>query len=319
MDLEYVSNLIRERKPTIKDSSIKQYNSSLRNLYRKLVPNTPHIDDNNIVGVNFDHLNDRDKVMDAISSLHITSQRNCLSAILCVIDKGELYDFYGTKVRELNKKQTDSYKNNIVSDNTDFKLQNWTIQDIENCIVKLKLEKNFQTSLLLSLIYKYLFRNEVSSLKLIKKKDYVKLTEEEKLSANYIVKHYSQLFISRGVYKTDKKHGLVLTTIDDKKLKYDLLAYIKTMEDDIFFKDENGNQLSNELVSKKLSRATAAYKDLENKDPRYGLGTSSINKIVIESLQLDGIDKLLEISGNRGTSIGTLLHAYYNNYQSKLT
>jgi len=315
MDLEYVSNLIRERKPNIKDSSIKQYNSSLRNLYRKLVPNTPHIDDNNIVSVNFDHLNDRDKVMDAISSLHITSQRNCLSAILCVIDKGELYDFYGTKVRELNKKQTDSYKNNIVSDNTDFKLQNWTIQDIENCIVKLKLEKNFQTSLLLSLIYKYLFRNEVSSLKLIKKKDYVKLTEEEKLSANYIVKHYSQLFISRGVYKTDKKHGLVLTTIDDKKLKYDILEYIKTMDDDIFFKDENGNQMSNELVSKKLSRATAAFKDVENKDPRFGLGTSSINKIVIESLQLEGVEKLLEISGNRGTSIGTLLHAYYNNHK----
>ncbi len=315
MDLEYVSNLIRERKPTIKDSSIKQYNSSLRNLYRKLVPNTPHIDDNNIVCVNFDHLNDRDKVMNAISSLHITSQRNCLSAILCVIDKGELYDFYGTKVRELNKKQTDLYKNNIVSDNTDFKLKNWCCKDIEDCIIKLKLENNFQTSLLLSLIYKYLFRNEVSSLKLIKKKDYEKLTEEEKLSANYIVKHYSQLFISRGVYKTDKKHGLVLTTIDDKKLKYDILGYIKTMEDNIFFKDENGNQMSNELVSKKISRATASFKDIENKDPKYGLGTSSINKIVIESLQLEGIEKLLDISNNRGTSIGTLLHAYYNNYK----
>ncbi len=137
MDLEYVSNLIRERKPTIKDSSIKQYNSSLRNLYRKLVPNTPHINDNNIVGVNFDHLNDRDKVMDAISNLHITSQRNSLSAILCVIDKGELYDFYGNKIRELNKKQTDLYKNNVVSDNTDFKLQNWCCKDIEDCIIKL--------------------------------------------------------------------------------------------------------------------------------------------------------------------------------------
>ena len=37
--------------------------------------------------------------------------------------------------------------------------------------------------------------------------------------------------------------------------------------------------------------------------------------VVIESLQLDGVEKLLEISGNRGTSLGTLLHAYYNNYQ----
>jgi len=319
MDLEYVSNLIRETKPNLKDSSIKQYISSLRNLYRKLVPNSPHIEDNNIIGVNFDHLNDRDKVMDAISSLHITSQRNCLSAIICVIGKGELYDFYGAKVRELNKKQTDLYNNNITSENTDFKLLNWNCKDIENCITKLKLENNIQTSLLLSLIYKYLFRNEVASLKLIKKKDYEKLTEEEKLSANYIVKHYSQLFISRGVYKTDKKHGLVLTTIDDKKLKYDLLGYIKTMNDNIFFKDENGNQLSNELVSKKLSRATAAYKDPKNKDPRFGLGTSSINKIVIESLQLDGVEKLLEISGNRGTSIGTLLHAYYNNYTKPST
>ena len=87
------------------------------------------------------------------------------------------------------------------------------------------------------------------------------------------------------------------------------------MDDDIFFKDTNGNQMSNELLGKHIGRATIEFKDPINKNPDFSLGTSSINKIVIENLQLDGVEKLLEISGNRGTSIGTLLHAYYNNYQ----
>ena len=87
------------------------------------------------------------------------------------------------------------------------------------------------------------------------------------------------------------------------------------MQDDIMFKDDTGKQMSNDLVSTHMTRATTEYIDPLNKDSKLGLGTSSINKIVIESLQLDGVEKLLEISGNRGTSLGTLLHAYYNNYQ----
>ena len=252
---------------------------------------------------------------DAFTPLHITSQRNTLTAVLSVIDDNDLRQFYGQKVRELNKKQSDNYSKNVVSEKTDLKLKTWTTDDIEKCIVKLKITKKFQTSLILSLIYKYLFRNEVASLKLIKKSKYDKLTDEEKLNQNYIVKHYNNMFISRGVYKTADKHGLVLTKIEDKILKSDLLEYIKNMQDDIMFKDDTGKQMTNDLVSTHMTRATTEYIDPLNKDSKLGLGTSSINKIVIESLQLDGVEKLLEISGNRGTSLGTLLHAYYNNYQ----
>ena len=116
------------------------------------------------------------------------------------------------------------------------------------------------------------------------------------------------MFISRGVYKTSGKHGLILTKVEDKMLKMDLLSYIKEMEGDEFFPN-----MSSELVSKRISRATAEYKDPINKDSKFGLGTSSINKIVIDNLP--DIEKLVNISKDRGTSIATLLHAYYNNYQ----
>ncbi len=147
------------------------------------------------------------------------------------------------------------------------------------------------------------------------------MPEEEKLSGNFIVKHYSTMFISRGVYKTDKKHGLILTKIDDKVLKMDLLNYFKTMKPAVYgektwgqfiFMNNTDNIITQELVSKRISRATAEFKDPINKDSKYGLGTSSINKIVIDNLP--GIEKLVAISKDRGTSISTLLHAYYNNH-----
>jgi len=300
MDNKELLEIIQKAKPHLKESSLKQYISSLRNLNKKLTGSD--------LLVNFEFVKDTDKVLDAIKDLHITSQRNRLISIITILEDEPLKEFYGKKVQELNKQQTENYNNNVVSDNTNFKLENWTTEDIEKCIFHLKIKKQFDTALLLSLIYNYLFRNEVGSLKLIKKSKYEKLSEEEKLKNNFIVKHYSNMFISRGVYKTSGKHGLILTKVEDKMLKMDLLSYIKEMEGDEFFPN-----MSSELVSKRISRATAEYKDPINKDSKFGLGTSSINKIVIDNLP--DIEKLVNISKDRGTSIATLLHAYYNNYQ----
>ena len=299
MEYSEIANIIKESKPNLKDTSIKQYVSSLKNLNKKITGSD--------LLVNFEFVKNADKVLDSIKDLHITSQRNRLISIITILDDEPLKEFYGKKVQELNKQQTENYNNNIVSDNTNFKLQNWTTLDIEKCINHLKIKQQFDTALLLSLIYHYLFRNEVASLKLIKKSKYDKLTEEEKLKNNFIVKHYSNMFISRGVYKTDKKHGLVLTKVEDKMLKMDLLQYIKNMKTDEFFPN-----MSQELVSKRISRATCEFKDPLEKNPQYGLGTSSINKIVIDSLP--GVSKLVEISKDRGTSISTLLLAYFNNH-----
>tara|TARA_R100001594_G_scaffold150666_1_gene213294 strand:+ start:2348 stop:3250 length:903 start_codon:yes stop_codon:yes gene_type:complete len=299
MEYSEIANIIKESKPNLKDTSIKQYVSSLKNLNKKITGSD--------LLVNFEFVKNKDKVLDSIKDLHITSQRNRLISIITILDDEPLKEFYGKKVQELNKQQTENYNNNIVSDNTNFKLQNWCCQDIEKCINHLKIKQQFDTALLLSLIYHYLFRNEVASLKLIKKSKYDKLTEEQKLKNNFIVKHYSNMFISRGVYKTDKKHGLVLTKVEDKMLKMDLLQYIKNMKTDEFFPN-----MSQELVSKRISRATCEFKDPLEKNPQYGLGTSSINKIVIDSLP--GIEKLVEISKDRGTSISTLLLAYFNNH-----
>lgn len=320
MNIQEVAQIIHEVKPTLKPSSIKQYISSLRNLFRKYSPNDPLVKDNNIVCINFEFLKDTDKILDIIKDNHITSQRNIITSVLTILNyynkEHDTINFFNQKVKDLNKLQTQNYQNNIVSENTNFKLKEWSTEDIEKCIIKLKLDKQYQTALMLSLIYHYLFRNEISSLRLIKKSTYDKLTDEDKLKNNFIVKKYNEIFISRGVYKTDKTHGLIKTKIDNKVLRSDILNYIKTMDDDIFFKDSNGIQMSNDLLGKHIGRATTDFKDPIQKNPQYSLGTSSINKIVIESLQLDGIEKLVEISGNRGTSIGTLLHAYYNNYNN---
>ncbi len=130
MEYSEIANIIKESKPNLKDTSIKQYVSSLKNLNKKITGSD--------LLVNFEFVKNTDKVLDSIKDLHITSQRNRLISIITILDDEPLKECYGKKVQELNKQQTENYNNNIVSDNTNFKLQNWCCQDIEKCINHLK-------------------------------------------------------------------------------------------------------------------------------------------------------------------------------------
>lgn len=307
MNKLYITELIKKVKPQIKDSSIKQYLSALISLHKKYT-NT----DTDLI-TNWNYLYDIDKVLEILKDKSITTQRNNYSAILTILNseepkKYELIDKYGGLVQSLNKQQKENYDNNVISHKKEEKY-NINLKDIETLINKYRKE-NPQLSLLLFIILLYGTRNEVSNLKFISVKPYNRLTEEEKLKNNYLVYGTKTMKLSRGEYKTNKKYSVIVSDITNKKLRRDINKYIEvnklTDENNIFFRDTNGNPLNSNNLSKLLLRET-------KKELGIGISTSDIIKIHIQSLDNETMEKLKELSKNRGTSISVLLHSYYNN------
>jgi len=319
---------LSEVKPNLKPASLKQYITQLRGIHKKiydksLVPKTPSWilfgdaisteDKSNIENV-FKFI----KVKNDGSPAHITSQRNTITAIINYIkifkqneDTRIALELYGNEMIRLNKEQNKNYEQNVVSEATEKKLK-ISMDDLYKLIDKLTTSGRVLDAMLLSLTVNYHFRNEIGRLKLIGKSKYEKLTDEDKLKENYIVKYYNTYFISRGLFKTSGKYGLTITDIELPQVIELINLYIKKVmksrktNKDIFFLNENTNSfLTNEHVSQRLGRVT-------EKELGVKLGTSSINKIYMNSLNSDTIEELKKLSQDRGTSIATLILAYYN-------
>ena len=211
---------------------------------------------------------------------------------------------YGLAIQKINKEVRAMSSANIISDN---KLEKYQVkfEEIQKLVLKLKLNKDFQSSLILFLMTEYKFRNEISNFKWISLQDFNKI---DNLEGNYIVIGSRRMFISRGQFKTDKTHGRTETEIENKILRADIKKYIKKLDDNIMFKNSNGEMYSNDSLSQKIARLTKAEFGIS-------LGTSSINSLYLETLNKDTLDALLTLSKNRGTSINILVSHYYNNIQ----
>lgn len=302
---EELIKLYRISKPDIKENSIIQYIRVLRN-YHKLVNLSDDWIDWNWIKFN-------EHVLKDVSSL--SSKRNYYNSILPLIKSFSIEKIpgtenldllqeqvkYGTAIQNLNKNVKELSDNNIISEK---KLEKHQVkfEQLEQFINKLRLKKQYQNSLLLFLMSEYKFRNEISSFKWISLKDFNKF---DLMSGNYLVIGSKRMFISRGQFKTDKVHGRTETEIENKKLRSDIKKYIKTLDDDIMFKNTKGEMYSNADLSQKIGRLT---KD----EFGVSLGTSSINSLYLESLDNDTMNKLKELSKNRGTSIGVLVSHYFN-------
>ena len=303
--------IYRISKPDIKEISIKQYIQNLKN-YHKKVTNKDTFD-----WVDWDWLKFNPDILSDVKTL--ASKRNFYNSILPLfksfgmqkvegtqnLNVLEEQNKYGLAIQKINKEVRAMSSANIISDN---KLEKYQVkfEEIQKLVLKLKLNKDFQSSLILFLMTEYKFRNEISNFKWISLQDFKKLDIQE---GNYIVIGTKRMFISRGQFKTDKTHGRTETEIENKILRADIKKYIKTLDDDIMFKNSNGEMYSNDSLSQKIGRLT---KD----EFGVSLGTSSINSLYLETLDKDTLQALLILSKNRGTSINILVSHYYNNVQS---
>ena len=303
--------IYRISKPDIKEISILQYIQNLKN-YHKKVTNKDTFD-----WVEWDWLKFNPDVLKDVKTL--ASKRNFYNSILPLfksfglgtvegtenLNVLEEQNKYGLAIQKINKEVRAMSEANIISDK---KLEKYQVkfEEIQKLVLKLKLNKDFQSSLILFLMTEYKFRNEISNFKWISLQDFNKI---DNLEGNYIVIGSRRMFISRGQFKTDKTHGRTETEIENKILRADIKKYIKKLDDDIMFKNSNGEMYSNDSLSQKIGRLT---KD----EFGVSLGTSSINSLYLETLDKDTLQALLILSKNRGTSINILVSHYYNNVQS---
>ena len=304
---EELIRIYRISKPDIKENSILQYIRVLKQ-YHKKVSGKDTFD-----WVSWDWIKFNEDILKDLKSL--PSKRNYYNGILPLfksfaIEKVEGTENlnileeqtkYGLAIQNLNKNVKELADNNIIS-LTKLKKYEVKFNELENFVDQLRFNKQYQDSLMLFLMTEYKFRNEISSFKWIPLKKF----KGFKIIGNYIVVGSKRMFISRGEFKTDKIHGRTQTEITNKLLQSDIRRHIKPLEEDTnIFINSKGEPYNNHDLSQRIGRLT---------EKKFGvsLGTSSINSIFISSLDKDTINKLKELSVNRGTSINVLVSHYFN-------
>ena len=253
---QFFYNTINNNKPR-KDTTIKQYVRTLL----KLIDNLNIDNKDNLNDISF--LQDTKSIDDFINKIEtISTKRNFYTAILSLMKVNEndkLYLHYKLKEQQLNNSQSKLYDTNKMNDKKTEKYNSINKQDIDNMITTLLKENMIQDYILLSLIYNYGYRNEISNLQFISLKDFNKLTPTETKDNNYLVIGTKIFRISRFRFKTDKKYGQIDNDIDNKKLRNVMKKYVKTIDTPYLFVNKDNSHYTNQQVSNRLSYLTKKY------------------------------------------------------------
>ena len=260
---------IKSARPNLKTNTVKQYQTNLNKLKKMF-----ETDD-------YGFLDSPDDVMEKIESLHYTTQRNFLNAIivlLMALNHDEKYDKllkeYGDLRDGFNNKYDEENKSGIISDKQSKNFA--TIEEVYEMINKMgaelkpikkknkdditKKEMNLlQAFVLFSIYSKYPMRNDVSEMEAISKRDYNKLKEEDKKSKNYLVVHKNGMFFVLNKYKTSKKYEELKIEIDDPQVKKLLRYYLRVNGMGVLFKSSTGKPLTRIEISKTLLKYSQKY------------------------------------------------------------
>tara|TARA_R110000803_G_scaffold210775_2_gene283661 strand:+ start:315 stop:1244 length:930 start_codon:yes stop_codon:yes gene_type:complete len=305
MDKGKLSDLIKEARPNIKDSTIKMYVGNLMKLMKMMDQD------------DLKFLKDIDKVKEKLSEKHFTTQRNYYNSIIIYLmtkKDDKIVDQYNKIRDELNKKYIDDNASGIISDkqkNNFVELEEikTMIKDIENDLQLKKVKKMAKISkkeetllmvyVILNILIRIPLRNDLSNMILLKKTEYNKLSDKEKEANNYLVMEKGLLKFILNDYKTSKKYKEKILNIP-KDLEKILRMYIKRMDykvnDIIFPLSRNGlSQLLIKTSKKYLSKS---------------ISTTMLRKIVASDLLGDVKKAEEELSKKMGTDIATIKSVY---------
>ena len=255
---QFFNDIITHNKPR-KQTTINQYIRTLK----KLISNLNIKNKENINSLDF--LQDTKSIDDFINTLEtISTKRNFYTAILSLMKVNEndkLYLHYKLKEQQLNNSQAKLYETNKMNDKKTEKYNSVSKDDIEKLRNILLKEDMIQDYILLSLIYLYRYRNEISNLQVISLKDFKRLTDNETKDNNFLVNGTKIFRISRFRFKTDKKYGQIDNDITDKKLRNVMKNYIKNKDNEnpYLFTNKDGTHYTNQQVSNRLSYLTKKY------------------------------------------------------------
>ncbi len=256
---------IIKARPTLKMNTVRQYVVLLERLQRLFKADY------------YDFLEDSDKLMEKIKDLHYLTQRNMLNAIivlLMALNHDKTYDVlletYGKLRDGFNEKYDDEQKTGVVSDKQAPNFA--TSEEIFDMLKKMKEQlKNvsnepnkkekqlLQAYTLFSIYSRMPMRNDVAGMRGIGKREYNKLSVEDKKDNNYLVVEKSKLFFVLNNYKTSRKYEELNLEIEDKELKRILRRYIKVNGMGILFKTSTGKPITRTELSKILLKYSDSY------------------------------------------------------------
>jgi hypothetical protein len=245
IDSNNIGEDIKNKRPNIKDNTVKQYEVNLKKLQKMFESD------------NFDFLSKPDDVMDKIKDLHYLSRRNILNSIvvlLMALNHDEKYDeiliTYGDLRDELNDKYSEENKSGVISDKQSknfttteeiFKMINQMADDLKS--IKKKNKDNItkkemqllQAYTLFNIYSRMPIRNDVAGMIAINQAAYKKLSEDEKKENNYlVVPSKGQIYFVLNKYKTAKKYQELNLPIEDDNLRKILRFYLKMNGDGYF-------------------------------------------------------------------------------------
>lgn len=302
---------IQKSRPSLKTNTVKQYETNLNKLKKM------HETDN------YDFLSKPDNVMDKISHLHYTSQRNHLNAIIVLLNalnSDEKYDKlleeYGKKRDELNDKYSEEQKSGVISEKQSKNFT--TIEEVYKMIDKMgeelkpikkketlssKEKALLQVFTIFNIYSRMPMRNDVAGMEAINKRNYNKLSDEDKKSKNYLVISKDGLFFVLNKYKTAKKYEELKLPIEDKSLKKLLRFYVKVNGMGVLFKTSTGNPLTRNALTQLLIKTSKKYM---NKS----ISTTLLRKIYLSSKYGDMKKELEKDNKVMGHSKGVALDTY---------
>lgn len=316
---EDIGEDIQKSRPNLKPNTIKQYESNLKKL-KKLFDSD-----------NYNFLKNPDNVMEKISHLHYTSQRNHLNAIIVLLnalnsdDKNkDLITEYGEIRDKLNDKYDEDQKSGVISDKQSKNFA--TMDEMNEMLNKMKedlkpirkkdnltaKEKTLLTVFtMFSILTKYPMRNDLSGMEVLRKGQYNKLDDDDKKKTNYLVIDKNKMFFSLNEYKTSKKFKNIHIEIEDKEVKKLLRFYIRVMlnnEMGILFKSSTGLPITRNALSQLLIKFSKKYM---NK----GISSTLIRKIYMSSKYSDIKEELEKDNKMMGHSTEVALDTYVKKAQ----
>jgi|DEB0MinimDraft_10_1074344.scaffolds.fasta_scaffold05791_6 hypothetical protein len=278
-----ITEMIQNSRPSLKESTIKQYERQLKTLQNIFDTDS------------WEFLEDIDKVKNALSDKHFTTQRNFYNSIIVLLlalnkDKKytELIDRY-TEIRDqLNQqyleqqqsgKITDKQSDNFISKNELLNMLSIMEKEIKKNKLKSKNDLNADDIELLTrfTIFTFLInlpvRNDLAGMKYINKTMYNKTTTEDK--TNYLVKDKSKMFAVLNDYKTKGTFGSKIIDIP-KSVEKVLKMFIKSTKKDfgdVLFVNRRNEPISRNGLSQFLLKTSQKYLDKN-------ISTTMIRKIV---------------------------------------
>jgi hypothetical protein len=269
--------LLREARPNVKESTIKQYYFHLEKL-KKSLPEEYELD-------GWDFLRDIEKIQNAVSQNVYTSQRNTFNSVivlLLALNHDKRYD----EVIKTYTEMRDKYNQQYVKEKTEGKMSekqesNFAtpeeilkmLSEMETIIKTEKIKSKtdisnsdrelLTTFTLFHLLLKCPTRNDMAGMILTTPNEFKKIHDDIRHNTNYLIKRKDGFQIELNEYKTDKTYGRVLIPIPKEVVKV-LRMFIKTTDKrtgDVLFTSSINKPLSRNGISQLLLKTSKKYMD----------------------------------------------------------